>query len=71
MKIEIDNTSIYKVLGTIILIISLISGLILITDFNNIILGSSIIGIGLYFKILFQIVYSICYRLDLIIQKNK
>ena len=68
--ITINNTDSYRIIGTIILIISIIVGLFLIYDYNLTAIGIGVISGGISLKIILLIAYSICYRLDLIIEKK-
>ena len=64
------NTDLYNKLGTIILIVSILIGLYLFAETENDYLATSFIIGGLILKFVFTAVYSICYRLDLLISKK-
>lgn len=68
-EIRINNTDNYRRLGLFILGILVIVGLIVGFKYGPI-FGISIIGSGIGINLLFQITHSICYRLDLIIDKK-
>lgn len=63
------NTNNYKVMGIVLLILSVLTGIIFF-KYEMSLYGiiAIISGILLYFTFIF--VYSICYRLDLIIDKK-
>ena len=63
------NTNNYKVMGIVLLILSVLTGIIFF-KYEMSLYGiiAIISGILLYFTVIF--VYSICYRLDLIIDKK-
>lgn len=68
-EIRTKNTDNYRRIGLFILLISIISGLVVGLKYGSV-FGFSIIGSGLGINLLFQITHSICYRLDLIINKK-
>lgn len=68
-EIRLKNSDNYRKIGLIILGISIIAGLSVGLE-KNLILGAGIVGFGIGINILFQIAHSICYRLDLIIDKK-
>lgn len=68
-EIRLKNTDNYRKIGLIIVGISIIVGVAVGLEYNPI-WGISIVSTGIGINLIFQIAHSICYRLDLIIDKK-
>lgn len=69
-EVIVLNTDLYNHIGTIFLIVFIIAGLYIYGEYRLGIASVSLIISGIILKFMFTAVYSICYRLDLLIDKK-
>ena len=69
-EVIVLNTDLYNNIGTIFLIVFIIAGLYIYGEYRLGIASVSLIISGIILKFMFTAVYSICYRLDLLIDKK-
>ena len=69
-EIRINNTDNYRKAGIMVMIAAIGIALIYACITNNIIVACGIVGAGASMYIMLQIANSICYRLDLLIDKK-